>query len=82
MKHEVFIQVKNLKALASKLLILRQEGIFSMQSWDDARHQMFSIADAIEKAIEDMDDCRPAGISWSWPEFGVADEDMPRHDGR
>lgn len=80
MKHEVFIQVKNLKALASKLLILRQEGIFSMQSWDDARNQMFSISDAIEKAIEDMDDCRPAGISWSWPESGVADEDMPRHD--
>lgn len=80
MKHEVFIQVKNLKALASKLLILRQEGIFSLQSWDDARHQMFKIADAIEKTIENMDDCRPAGISWSWPEFGVADEDMPRHD--
>lgn len=80
MKHEVFIQTKNLKALASKLLILRQEGIFSMASWDDARHQMFEIADTIEKAIEDMDDCRPAGISWSWPEFGVADEDMPHHD--
>lgn len=80
MKHEVFIQAKNLKALANYLLSLRQQGIFSMQAWDDARHQMFEIADAIEKAIEDMDDSRPAGISLSWPEFGVADEDMPRHD--